>query len=256
VSAYHRLAEHVYLVASGDYGLSHYCDCNAYLLVSETDCALVDAGAGLQVERVIDNVRAVVGDLSRLRYVLLTHAHADHAGGIYGFKHSTGVRVVASQLETDLIEHGTDAETGLAQARQSGVYPPEYRFHNVPGDIVVRHGDTLGLGKLTITALITPGHSKGSTCYLGKGGGPTTLFSGDQVSWGGLMRLMNLPGSDLVDYRDGVKKLANLGVEALFPSHGMWTLTNGQAHIDKLIHSFDGHALPAMPARVERIIPR
>jgi glyoxylase-like metal-dependent hydrolase (beta-lactamase superfamily II) len=256
VSAYHRLMENVYLVASGDFGLSHYCDCNVYLLVSETDCALVDTGAGLQIDQVIDNVRAVVGDLSRLRYILLTHAHADHAGGIYGFKHSTGVKVVASQLENDLIEHGTDAETGLAQARQSGVYPPDYRFCSVPGDIVVRDGEKLRLGKLTITALITPGHSKGSTCYLVEGAGPSMLFSGDQVSWGGLMRLMNLPGSDLVDYREGVRKLANLGVEALFPSHGMWTLRNGQAHIDKLIHSFEGHSLPPMPARIERIIPR
>jgi hydroxyacylglutathione hydrolase len=256
VSAYHRLTDNVYLVASGDFGLSNYCDCNVYLLVSEGVGALVDAGAGVQVEQVIDNVRAVVGDLSRLRYILLTHAHADHAGGVYGFRQATSVEVVASEIENDLMENGSDAETGLAQARQSGVYPPDYQFRNVPGDIVVRHGDTLRIGKLTITALITPGHSRGSTCYLVEGAGPPILFSGDQVSWGGLMRLMNLPGSDLVDYREGVTKLANLGVEALFPSHGMWTLRNGQAHIDKLIHSFEGHALPPMPARIERIIPR
>jgi hydroxyacylglutathione hydrolase len=237
-------------------GLSHYCDCNVYLVVNDVDCALIDAGAGIQTSEVIENVRAVIGDLSRLRYILLTHAHADHAGGVYAFKQATTAQVVASRIESDLMEHGTDDETGLAQAMWAGVYPPNYKFTNVPGDIAIEHGHTLRLGTMMITALMTPGHTKGSTCYLVTGAGMRLLFCGDEVSWGGLMRLMNLPGSDLADYREGVQRLANLSVEALFPSHGLWTLRNGQAHIDKLINSFRGHALPPMPPRVERIIPK
>jgi glyoxylase-like metal-dependent hydrolase (beta-lactamase superfamily II) len=255
MSSYHRLTEHTYLVGSGDFGLSHYCDCNIYLVVSDPDCALIDTGAGIQTSEVIENVHAVIGDLSRLRYILLTHAHADHAGGVYAFKQATAAQVVASRVESDLMEHGTDDETGLAQAMWAGVYPPNYKFTNVSGDIIAEHGDVLRLGEMTITALITPGHTKGSTCYLVTGNGPRLMFSGDEVSWGGLLRLMNLPGSDLVDYREGVKRLANLGVEALFPSHGLWTVRNGQAHIDKLINSFKGHALPPMPARIDRIKP-
>ncbi len=256
MSSYHRLTEQVYLVGSGDFGLSHYCDCNVYLLVGGDECALVDAGAGIGTDVVIDNIRSVIGDLSRLRYVLLTHAHADHAGGIHALKQATGVRVVASRVESELLAHGTPDETGLTQAVRGGIYPAGYTFTNVPGDIVVESGEALAVGRLNVVALVTPGHTLGSTCYLVTGAGDPMLFSGDEVSWGGLMRLINMPGSDLDDYRQGVQVLANRGIQALFPSHRMWTLKNGQGHVDKLIASFQGPSIPPMPARIERIIPR
>lgn len=257
MSAYHRLTDHVYLVASGDLALSHYADCNVYLLVDAAGCALIDAGAGYRPDVVVDNVRAVIDDLSRLRLILVTHAHADHAGGVQAFKQAAPhVRVVASAPEAELMARGTDEATGLATAMASGIYPPDYVFKHTETDVVVEHRQVLQLGALTITALVTPGHTKASTCYLVQGAGPLTLFSGDEVSWGGLMRLMNLPGSDLKDYGEGVQRLANLGVEALFPSHGQWTLRNGQGHIDQLIASFRGHALPPTPARVPRILPK
>jgi glyoxylase-like metal-dependent hydrolase (beta-lactamase superfamily II) len=81
------------------------------------------------------------------------------------------------------------------------------------------------------------------------------LFSGDTVFWGGLIQLLNTPGSEISAYRRGVQALEGLGIDCLFPGHGLWALGNGQAHIDKMLYYFKRSAVPPMPAFVEKIKP-
>jgi hydroxyacylglutathione hydrolase len=73
------------------------------------------------------------------------------------------------------------------------------------------------------------------------------------VFWGGLIQLLNTPGSDLNDYRASAQKLAGLGIDCLFPGHGLWALRNGQAHVDRMLYYFKRSAVPPMPAHVEKI---
>jgi len=253
MSRYLQLTECTYLVASGDLGLSHYLDCHVYLVGRDDQYALVDAGAGIETLSILENVGAAIGDLSKLRYILLTHCHGDHAGGIHILKTSLPLKVVASEFEHTMLERGREYDIGLTQAKFSGSYPPDYVFTNAPGDIVVKHGDTLRLGKLTVSILVTPGHTKGSTCFLVTGGGPRSLFSGDTVFWGGLISLLNTPGSEISDYRESVQALNNLDIECLFPSHGLFALGHGQAHIDRMLRYFMGSSVPPMPARIEKV---
>ncbi len=248
-----QLSEHVYLVGSGELGLSHDLDCNVYLLASDGEYALVDTGAGVGIEEIANNVRAILGDLSKLRYLLLTHCHSDHAGGASSLKQMSPVKVVASPFEHQMLEHGSEYEIGLTQAKYAGTYPPDYVFSNTPGDIVLNHGERLLLGTLEVTALITPGHTKGSTCFFVTRGGARMLFSGDTVFWGGLISLLNTPGSEISDYRSGVQVLKGLGIDCLFPGHGLWTVRNGQAHIDKLLEYFRRSGVPPMPQRIEKV---
>jgi glyoxylase-like metal-dependent hydrolase (beta-lactamase superfamily II) len=248
-----QLTEHVYLVGSGQLGLSHNLDCNVYLLSSNGEYALVDAGAGVGTEDLVDNVCAILGDISILRYLLLTHCHGDHAGGVGSLKEVSTVKVVTSPFENEMLERGSAYEIGLTQAKYAGTYPADYIFRNAPGDIVLNHGDKLRLGDLEITALITPGHTKGSTCFLVTGSGPSMLFTGDTIYWGGLISLLNTPGSEISDYRSGVQALEGLAIECLFPGHGMWTVRNGQAHIDKLLEYFRRSGVPPMPQQIEKV---
>jgi glyoxylase-like metal-dependent hydrolase (beta-lactamase superfamily II) len=243
----------VTLVASGELGLSHYLDCHVYLLHSDGRCALIDAGSGVQSERVIDNLRAALGDASRLDYLLLTHCHGDHAGGVAAIQNAFNPRVGSSEWELQMLESGSDDDLGLTQARFAGTYPPDYALIHTRGDLVLPHGSTLTLGRLTIRAILTPGHTRGSVCYHVTTSTGALLFSGDTVFWGGLIQLLNTPGSEISDYRRGVQVLAGLGVECLFPGHGLWALGNGQAHIDKMLYYFRRSAVPPMPAFVEKI---
>jgi glyoxylase-like metal-dependent hydrolase (beta-lactamase superfamily II) len=238
-----QLHENVTLVGSGELGLTHYLDCHIYLLHSRGEYALVDTGSGVHAERLLNG-------LPRLRYVLLTHCHGDHAGAVHLIK---GAKVASSAWELQMLEQGTDEDLGLVQARYAGTYPADYTFVHAKGDLVLEHGTELTLGDLTICAVMTPGHTRGSVCYLVKTPAGTILFSGDTVFWGGLIQLLNTPGSDISEYRQSVQALAGLGVDGLFPGHGLWALRNGQAHIDKMLHYFKRSAVPPMPAFVEKI---
>jgi glyoxylase-like metal-dependent hydrolase (beta-lactamase superfamily II) len=248
-----QLHEQVSLIGSGELGLTHYLDCHVYLLHDGDEYALIDAGSGVHSEKLTENLKHAVADLSRLRYLLLTHCHGDHAGGVHMIQRACSPQVVSSDWEALMLESGSDDDLGLTQARFAGTYPPDYRFTHAKAGRTLNDGDELQLGRLKIRSIPTPGHTRGSVCYRVDTPGDTLLFSGDTVFWGGLIQLLNTPGSEISEYRAGVQRLQNLGVDCLFPGHGLWALRNGQAHIDKMLYYFKRSALPPMPFPVEKI---
>jgi glyoxylase-like metal-dependent hydrolase (beta-lactamase superfamily II) len=247
------LHENVSLVGSGELGLSHYLDCHVYLLHDGDEHALIDAGSGLEPERLLANLREAAGDLSRIRLLLLTHCHGDHAGGAHALRSHCDFRVASSPWEIRMLEQGSDEDLGLVQARFAGTYPADYKFTHSRGDIALGHGDRLKIGSLTVEAIHTPGHTRGSVCYQVSTGSGALLFSGDTVFSAGLIQLLNTPGSDISEYRRSVQALADRGIDCLFPGHGLWALRRGQAHIDKMLYYFRRSAVPPMPQIVEKV---
>jgi len=232
-----RIAERVYLVGSGAIGLSHSLDCHVYLVDGGRELALIDAGAGLGVNDVLANIAADGLDVRRLTKVLLTHSHADHAGACRELQDRLGVEVICPRGEEQLLESGTERDLGLDRAIRSGIYPGDYVFRHARLDRVINDGETVTIGSLRLRAVVVPSHSPASTCYLVEVGGGTALFSSDVVFYGGTIGLGNWPGSSLAAYRDNIGKLAGLGVEMLFPGHYMWSLRDGQSHLDSAIRA-------------------
>ena len=67
--------------------------------------------------------------LPQIKMVILTHYHADHAGGAARLKRLSGCAVYASAREADAIIRGDSVAIGLAAALQAGyVYPAGYGF--------------------------------------------------------------------------------------------------------------------------------
>jgi glyoxylase-like metal-dependent hydrolase (beta-lactamase superfamily II) len=87
--------------------------------------------------------------------VVITHGHRDHVGEVSSLRRELKLRVGI---------HAKDADS-------------------IPGgpDFTLEHGQTLQVGDLRLTALHTPGHTPGSTCYYI----PPVLFSGDTLFPGG-----------------------------------------------------------------------
>lgn len=238
-----QLTEHVHLVGSGMVRISNRYDCHTYLLVSGGEAALIDGGAGVDVEPLLANIGALGLAPGAIRYLLLTHAHADHSGGVAALRQRLNLEVVASATEARLLAEGTDEELGLATARREGVYPAGYQLTRVRADRIVADGEVLRVGEFAVRALLCPGHSAGHMCYLAEG--PRRLFfGGDLVFVKGLASVLNIPGCDIGQYRQSALRLRGLAVDELYPGHGLWVLDQAQEHLDWAAKRWEGIYVP------------
>ena len=90
-----------------------------------------------------------------LRYVLETHAHADHLSGAHHIREKTGVPVVIGT-------HITQVQAIFAPLFEADDVTPD----GAAFDILLAEGDSLPLGNMTITALHTPGHTPACLTYV------------------------------------------------------------------------------------------
>jgi glyoxylase-like metal-dependent hydrolase (beta-lactamase superfamily II) len=191
-------------------------DCHGYLIWDGEGGFLVDAGTGLGAAQWLRNVREVC-DPARLGGVLVTHYHADHAGGAAAAR-DAGLAVLGHPLTAEALATGDEQRTQLARARDVGVYPSDYRLR--PAEVQPVHaGDRLSSGGVTVEVIDAPGHCDGHVVFLvGTVGG--VLLTGDCLFSEGRVSLQAIPDCRLVEYADTVAALADRSPEVLLPGHG------------------------------------
>lgn len=242
---YLKLEEGLYLIGSGLYGLSNWKDCSVYLVTDGADSAIVDAGAGLDDNQIIRNFEETKTPLESVRYLLLTHAHGDHAGGLCGLKqYFRNAEIVTSRGEAELLEHGTEEELGLTLAKQRGAYPPDYRCRHIKAGRIVMEGETLPFGNSRITAHIAAGHTEESVLYQLERNGRSYLFCGDYIFLRGIIGLLNAPGSSLAGFRESLPRIGALKIDALLPGHREFALRNAQRFLDMAVKNIGTTAIP------------
>ena len=158
---------------------------NTYL-VGLDETAVIDPGP--DDDSHLDAVAACGGD--RIRWILVTHTHSDHAPGAVGLRRRTGAEVL-----------GWDARDGLVPDRE------------------VRDGFVLESTEFRLRALHTPGHASNHLCYLLEQ--ERLLFSGDHVMNGSTV-VIAPPDGDMAAYLESLRGLGSLRprLRAIAPGHG------------------------------------
>ncbi|RPI26394.1 MAG: MBL fold metallo-hydrolase [Chloroflexota bacterium] len=243
-----KLSEIIHLVGSGDAGglsLSHPLDCHVYLLDGGDELALIDAGAGQDIDILLTNAMASGCQVDKIRYLLITHAHFDHAGGAAALRQKLNIKVCAAQKTARILESADAEANGLAPLQRAGLYPPEARFQPCPVDLIVSDGMELNIGNVSLRAIASPGHSVDHTAYLVKSE-ETALFSGDALLAGGKILIQALPDVSLADYTNTIEKFNRLETEIqqLFPAHGIFSLKRAGRHIRLAQESLNQFRIP------------
>ena len=143
-----RIAGNLYYVGSSDIG--------SYLVTSEAGHILIDGGYAATVPIIEANVAKLGFKIGDVKILLNTQGHGDHAGGFAALKQRTGATLMVSAADAEVIERGGTHDFSLGD---SLTFPP------AKVDRRLKDGDTVSLGGNTLTAHLTPGHTKGCTTW-------------------------------------------------------------------------------------------
>ena len=118
------------------------------------------------------------------KYIILTHGHGDHTGGIEFCKENwPDIQVVANRKEEKLLYSRRDS----------------YGKGGIKADIWTKDGDTLQVGSMELKFIFTPGHTPGGQCVLVD----RTLFSGDTLFHASIGRT-DLWGGSFADIMESI----------------------------------------------------
>ncbi len=166
---------------------------NTYLLAAGGAAALVDAGVG-DPRHLAEIDRQLTAAGARLAHVLVTHGHADHAGG--------APALAAAYPQAAFAKYPWPDE----DAR----YPVAWR--------ALADGAVLSIGTESLTVLHTPGHSPDHVTLWHEAS--RAAFTGDLVVAGSSVMIQSSRGGRLTDYLSALERLLALAPATLWPAHG------------------------------------
>jgi len=175
-----------------------------YILSCErtAEAAIVDPGGDEQ--RILDRV-AELG--LKVTYIIATHGHPDHVCGNRKLKEATGA---------DIVMHADDDEF-FSRSQVQSYFSMLGLEASPPTDHIVKGGDVITFGDVSLQVIHTPGHTPGGMCLYSA----PHLITGDTLFVGGVGRT-DFPGGSHKDLLDSIReKLLVLPPDTIvWPGHG------------------------------------
>ena len=183
---------------------------NCYIVTDEAtgDTAVIDPG---EFTKRLDRELSIIG-YDKIKYILLTHGHFDHVGGVNEIVAKTNGKAEVAVAEKDIpilsnpVFNLSEGFTGVP-------------LDNVKSDIALHNGDRITLGESVFRVLATPGHTVGSVCFICD----DKIFSGDTLFYCSMGRT-DFPTGDAKEMLVSLRKLASLsGNYTVYPGHNITT---------------------------------
>ena len=179
---------------------------NCYIVQDEETKETMVIDPGGSVNKITDMLDALQ---AKVKYILLTHCHGDHIGGVNELKSKTGGTVLIHRFD----------EKGLNDPEISLTSHIGIQRIDIEDKSRLNEGDLIHVGNLEFKIIHTPGHTVGSICIYCEE--EKMLFSGDTMfkgSWG----RTDLPTSNFEDIINSItNKLMILPEDVIvYPGHG------------------------------------
>jgi glyoxylase-like metal-dependent hydrolase (beta-lactamase superfamily II) len=184
----HRLDDVVTRIVAPNGGMMTGAGTNTYL-VGTTELIVIDPGPDDE-----SHIRAILAAAAgRIRRILCTHTHFDHAPGAARLQALTGAPVGA------MVAPRTDHDFQLQVDR------------------VLADGDSIQCAEVDVRAIHTPGHASNHICFLLTGNG--MLFTGDHIMQGSTVVIWP-PDGNMRAYIGSLRRLLGIDIQVLAPGHG------------------------------------
>lgn len=154
------------------------CGITVLLVTSPNGHILIDSGPVEAVPQVLANIRKLGFDPRGIRWIVASHEHFDHVGGLPALKAATGANVAARAQAAKVLESGLPDQSDPQFSMLKRMAP-------VRVDRVLGNGEVVAVGRLQLTAHATPAHSAGSTSWTWRsceGGSCIRVAYADSVS--------------------------------------------------------------------------
>lgn len=130
------------------------CWVSAWLINTDDGSVLIDTLYGPFTKHLAENLKSTGVDLAKIKYVLMTHGHFDHAGGAFAIK---------SMLPNAkfVMTKGGWEEAVESAAKSQG----RRTWKMIEPEIIAKDGDTFVVGGNRFRVYETPGHTWGTASY-------------------------------------------------------------------------------------------
>ncbi|MGE4520607.1 MAG: MBL fold metallo-hydrolase [Desulfobacteraceae bacterium] len=179
---------------------------NCFVLGCEKTREAVVIDPGDEDERIL---MALADEKLTLKYIINTHGHFDHVAANKAMKDATGAQILIHEEDAPMLSHLSSMALSFGLSAED----------SPPPDKMMKDGDIIKFGEISLKVIHTPGHSRGGVSLFCEE--EKLLFPGDTLFAGSIGRT-DLPGGDYGTLIKNVRgRLFPLGDDVrVFPGHG------------------------------------